>query len=172
MKFLNKSLFDERLAWFALLIILFATGIIRYGLLDVPLERDEGEYAYAGQLILKGIPPYQVSRSIYGLSPFYESLKIADFIKKNTNPEDRIAILGSEPQIFFWRSASSYIYMYPLMENHDFIFQMQKDFINDIKQGIQNLSFSSIFHLHGHVAAIHTTLFLHGSLIINKKTIG
>src|SRR5437016_4498568 len=25
-----------------------------------PLERDEGEYAYAGQLILQGIPPYQL----------------------------------------------------------------------------------------------------------------
>jgi hypothetical protein len=26
-------------------------------LLGIPLERDEGEYAYAGQLILQGIPP-------------------------------------------------------------------------------------------------------------------
>jgi hypothetical protein len=28
---------------------------------DFPLERDEGEYAYAGQLILQGIPPYQLA---------------------------------------------------------------------------------------------------------------
>jgi 4-amino-4-deoxy-L-arabinose transferase-like glycosyltransferase len=27
----------------------------------MPLERDEGEYAYAGQLILQGIPPYQLA---------------------------------------------------------------------------------------------------------------
>jgi hypothetical protein len=27
----------------------------------MPLERDEGEYAYAGQLILQGIPPYQIA---------------------------------------------------------------------------------------------------------------
>src|SRR6185369_748186 len=27
-------------------------------LLQFPLERDEGEYAYAGQLMLRGIPPY------------------------------------------------------------------------------------------------------------------
>lgn len=26
-----------------------------------PLERDEGEYAYAGQLMLQGIPPYQLA---------------------------------------------------------------------------------------------------------------
>ena len=27
----------------------------------MPLERDEGEYAYAGQLMLQGIPPYQLA---------------------------------------------------------------------------------------------------------------
>jgi Dolichyl-phosphate-mannose-protein mannosyltransferase len=36
-------------------------GAIRWRLLDMPLERDEGEYAYAGQLILQGIPPYQLA---------------------------------------------------------------------------------------------------------------
>jgi hypothetical protein len=28
---------------------------------DFPLERDEGAYAYAGQLILQGIPPYELA---------------------------------------------------------------------------------------------------------------
>ena len=32
--------------------------VIRIRLLGMPLERDEGEYAYAGQLILQGVPPY------------------------------------------------------------------------------------------------------------------
>jgi 4-amino-4-deoxy-L-arabinose transferase-like glycosyltransferase len=40
---------------FAFLIIICA---IRIHLLPVPLERDEGEYAYSGQLILQGIPPF------------------------------------------------------------------------------------------------------------------
>jgi hypothetical protein len=31
---------------------------LRLRLLDVPLDRDEGEYAYIGQLLLQGIPPY------------------------------------------------------------------------------------------------------------------
>ncbi|HKW17855.1 MAG TPA: glycosyltransferase family 39 protein [Terriglobales bacterium] len=43
----------------SLLIILF--GMIRYRLRNMPLERDEGEYAYAGQLLLQGIPPYQIA---------------------------------------------------------------------------------------------------------------
>lgn len=42
-----------------LLIVAFIAGI-RVRLLNMPLERDEGEYAYAGQLILQGIPPYQL----------------------------------------------------------------------------------------------------------------
>jgi hypothetical protein len=80
--------------------------------------------------------PFQISRSTYGMNPFSESIEIADFIKKHTSPVDRIAILGSEPQIFFYsqrRSASKYIYMYPLMEKHDFALRMQKDFIQDIE---------------------------------------
>jgi hypothetical protein len=46
-------------AWLALLAVIIFASTIRIRLLDVPLERDEGEYAYAGQLILHGILPYQ-----------------------------------------------------------------------------------------------------------------
>ena len=42
-------------------IAVFAT--IRFRLRDVPLERDQGEYAYAGQLILQGIPRYQLAQN-------------------------------------------------------------------------------------------------------------
>src|ERR1700746_3203038 len=34
---------------------------IRWRVREMPLERDEGEYAYAGQLILQGIPPYEIA---------------------------------------------------------------------------------------------------------------
>jgi hypothetical protein len=51
------------LAWrfVALLIVVVVFSAIRWRLLDMPLERDEGEYAYAGQLILQGIPPYHLA---------------------------------------------------------------------------------------------------------------
>lgn len=49
-------------AWWALGTIVFALVIaIRIRLLGIPLERDEGEYAYAGQLMLQGIPPYTLA---------------------------------------------------------------------------------------------------------------
>ena len=47
--------------WLMVLFILLFVAFIRFRLLDMPLERDEGEYAYAGQLLLQGIPPYQLA---------------------------------------------------------------------------------------------------------------
>ena len=45
---------------------------VRIRLLGIPLERDEGEFAYFGQLMLKGIPPFAAAYSmklpgIYGM---------------------------------------------------------------------------------------------------------
>ena len=44
-----------------LLAVIVFFGAVRWRLADIPLERDEGEYAYVGQLILQGIPPYQLA---------------------------------------------------------------------------------------------------------------
>jgi len=41
--------------------VLVVVAVARLRLLNFPLERDEGEYAYAGQLMLQGIPPYQLA---------------------------------------------------------------------------------------------------------------
>ena len=41
-----------------MLAVLIIVTVARIRLLDVPLERDEGEFSYMGQLLLKGIPPY------------------------------------------------------------------------------------------------------------------
>src|SRR5581483_6176646 len=56
---------SHRLSWrkaltFTALLVVFALVVgIRLRLLNRPLERDEGEYAYAGQLMLQGVPPYK-----------------------------------------------------------------------------------------------------------------
>jgi hypothetical protein len=47
--------------WLVVLLVLLFVGFIRFRLLDMPLERDEGEYACAGQLILQGVPPYELA---------------------------------------------------------------------------------------------------------------
>ena len=51
----------RRVALGILLLVIVLFGLIRYRLRDMPLERDEGEYAYSGQLLLQGIPPYKLA---------------------------------------------------------------------------------------------------------------
>ncbi len=80
--------------------------------------------------------PETVSRIIYGNNPFPESLVIADYIKEHSSPSDKIAILGSEPQILFYAdrvSASKHIFMYYLMGNHLHALSMQKEAMADIE---------------------------------------
>jgi len=43
------------------IVVLALVAAVRIRLLDLPLERDEGEYAYVGQLMLHGIPPYDLA---------------------------------------------------------------------------------------------------------------
>ena len=48
-------------SWLLVALVVAAAAAVRIRLLGIPLERDEGEYAYAGQLLLQGIPPYQLA---------------------------------------------------------------------------------------------------------------
>jgi len=48
-------------SWIVLAVIIFFVATIRIRLLQIPLERDEGEYAYFGQLLLEGALPYKLA---------------------------------------------------------------------------------------------------------------
>jgi 4-amino-4-deoxy-L-arabinose transferase-like glycosyltransferase len=48
-------------AWLCVVAVLLLVGLVRVRVAGTPLERDEGEYAYAGQLLLQGIPPYKLA---------------------------------------------------------------------------------------------------------------
>ena len=48
----------------ALAVAVLLVVVVRLRLLSIPLERDEGEFAYAGQLMLEGIPPYKLAFNI------------------------------------------------------------------------------------------------------------
>jgi tetratricopeptide (TPR) repeat protein len=78
----------------------------------------------------------EVAREVYGLNPFPETLEIAKYIKEHTNKDEKIAVIGSEPQIYFYadrHSATGYIYTYALMENHDFAGTMQEEMIREVE---------------------------------------
>ncbi len=84
---------------------------------------------------LFAMTPAELSRYSYALNPFPESPGIAEIVRSHSRPDDRVAILGSEPQILFYaqrRSATGYIYMYPLMEQGAHALSMQEELIREV----------------------------------------
>jgi hypothetical protein len=82
------------------------------------------------------LKPAQASREIYGFDLFSQAGSAAAFIQANTPPDARVAVLGSEPEIYFLshrRSATSYLYTYALMEPQPFAHRMQQEMIGEIE---------------------------------------
>ena len=87
--------------------------------------------------LLFTLSPIEACRRIYPESPFPESLRIAEYVREHTRPDDTIAVLGSEPQIYFYsqrRSATGYIYAYGLMEPQKYARQMQEEMMGEIER--------------------------------------
>ena len=47
--------------WISIALVISFVALIRIRLIDLPLERDEGEFAYVAQLMLQGVPPYALA---------------------------------------------------------------------------------------------------------------
>ncbi|MEQ1747162.1 MAG: glycosyltransferase family 39 protein [Saprospiraceae bacterium] len=87
--------------------------------------------------LFKDNPERLCTRMFGSANPFPESLKIAEFIRTNSKPDDKVAVLGSEPQICFYSNrlpATGFIYTYPLMENQAYSQAMQQEMIAEIEQ--------------------------------------
>ena len=91
-------------------------------------------YAQRGYLFT--LSPLQIAAWTYVGNPFLESLELSKYVQEHSAPSDRIAVLGSEPQIYFYadrRSATGHIYTYALMENQPYALDMQKQMIAQIE---------------------------------------
>lgn len=81
------------------------------------------------------MPLDEITRRIYGTDPFPEAITVANYLREHTTPEDRIAVIGSEPEIYFYaqrKSASGYIYTYALMEIQKFAKRMQDEMMSEV----------------------------------------
>jgi 4-amino-4-deoxy-L-arabinose transferase-like glycosyltransferase len=81
-------------------------------------------------------PPSRIASVIYSGNPFLEALGVGEFIRTHSNPDARMAVLGSEPEMCFYarrHSATGYIYTYPLMEPQPFASSMQREMIGEIR---------------------------------------
>lgn len=86
--------------------------------------------------ILFARDPLSVSRAVYGTNPFPEALTISEYLHQHTKDGARIAVLGSEPEIYFYskrHSATGYIYAYPLVEAQAYALDMQQDMAREIE---------------------------------------
>jgi hypothetical protein len=80
--------------------------------------------------------PEEACRNVYQENPFIEAIGVADFIRARTNPDDAIAVIGSEPELYFYSrrpSATGFIYMYPLVEKQPYARQFQKQMIEEVE---------------------------------------
>jgi 4-amino-4-deoxy-L-arabinose transferase-like glycosyltransferase len=91
---------------------------------------------YAERAVYFTEPPHEVSRNIYGINPFPEALGIADYVRAHSGANARVAVLGSEPEIYFYsqrHSATGFIYTYPLVEDQPYASAMQSEFIREVE---------------------------------------
>jgi hypothetical protein len=83
------------------------------------------------------LSPDEACREIYRGNIFGNSPQIAAYVRAHSAPADTIAVIGSDPEIYFYsgrRSATGYIYMYALMEEHRYVRAMQEEMKHEIEQ--------------------------------------
>ena len=78
----------------------------------------------------------QLHARAYGTHLFVSSVSMAEKIRELTPRHDSVGNLTCDPQIMFYadrRSASGYLYMYSLMEDHKYAESMQRELIQEIE---------------------------------------
>ena len=78
-----------------------------------------------------------VIRSTYGSNPFIETKKLSDYIERKARPEDKMVVVGSEPQMHFYTqvmSPSRHTFMAFLISSHP----RQNIWRNELKQDVQS----------------------------------
>jgi Dolichyl-phosphate-mannose-protein mannosyltransferase len=111
-----------------LMLIRFVPLVLFAVALSVPILLDKK--------IFFEVSPNQACGLIYPENPFLESVRIGAYVREHTEPGDTIAVLGSEPEIYFYshrHSATGYIYTYGLMEPQKYAHQMQQEMIREIE---------------------------------------
>jgi hypothetical protein len=82
------------------------------------------------------LDPSAAMNLTYGSNPFVAAMQTADYIRQNSFEKARIAVLGSEPEIYFYarrQSATGYLYMYSLIVRQKYTERMQKEFIDEVE---------------------------------------
>jgi hypothetical protein len=95
-----------------------------------------GNALYAERQIYFLDSPHEACRHTYGANPFPEALGVGNYIREHSAPEARIAVMGSEPEIYFYahrHSATGYMYTYALVERQPYSSVMQAEMIREVE---------------------------------------
>jgi len=106
------------------------------GLATLLLLVPAGVFAAAEWEPLVSMTPREFSRARFGPNPFIEAEEIAAYLRDHTDPGDRVAVVGSEPEIYFLSdrvSATGYIYTYGLVEPQPYAVRMQDEMRAEIE---------------------------------------
>jgi hypothetical protein len=109
--------------WVKAVPVILLAGVLAW---DVWLQR----------LVFFQLPAQTLNQMLYRFNPFIESTIAAKYIRDHSSKDDRVAVVGSEPEIYFYadrRSATGYIYTYPLMEDQPYAVTMQHRMISEIE---------------------------------------
>ena len=93
-------------------------------------------FIFANRVLWFEQTPEAASRDLYGGNAFTEAVTIANYIRDHSSPTDTIAIMGSEPEIYFLahrHSASGYTYISDLMQSHRYALDMQKEMMRQME---------------------------------------
>lgn len=89
------------------------------------------------RIFLFRLSPIAMDQLMYPEDGFPDAVTISDYIRNHTTENDRIAVLASEPEIYFYskrHSATGYMYMYPMLEKQKFALQMQSEMEQEVEQ--------------------------------------
>ena len=118
----------ERVAPMNKWILTFAPIVIFLGCFANGISRQSDFYFH--------LSPQEAVQSTYSAAPFIAAQKVAEFVKASSPAAARIAVFGSEPEIYFYsqrHSATGYLYLYPLTEDQKYISRMQEQFIHEVE---------------------------------------
>ncbi len=80
--------------------------------------------------------PVQACRQVYSGNPFAESAVVADYLNHHSTPDQQVAVIGSEPQIYFYakrHAATGHIYFYPLVERQPYASKLQQEMCREVE---------------------------------------
>jgi 4-amino-4-deoxy-L-arabinose transferase-like glycosyltransferase len=91
---------------------------------------------YAERMTFFVYSPREACRYVYGPGSFSIAVQVAAYIRAHSSPDARVAVVGSEPEIYFYadrKSATGYIYTYALVEEQPYSSVMQNEMIREVE---------------------------------------